>query len=442
MSRAASNKKFLANNPTLRAPHMEHIRNVKAEMFYHEGLAECSVNARYAWIGLWTQSDKFGRFPWKPKFLKSRIMPFDNVDFESLMLELARGGFIERYAVDGQDYGFSPNWSKHQGIGTREKQSAFSYPAPTSVLHCASKAQAPSAHSADTVPAQEPHRAMSVEVEVGVDVGMGKEIGVESESGNQNTAPRSRASADTARSRPSKPSLDDSTDSKPNPPVVTVEDVIQLAKTTSEGRACVTKTAKADLGSALASLKPPAQSREIAKAIRAKLKTCEDAYSFANFGTALAADLVATVQFNRKKEADDWQLEMITHVRGDEDYGAAWLASEPPPVGWDPDHRMLPEYFIDEEREKRDGIQKAKLKTVAASQPVQEVKPEVVDDNSADVIVEEGEMCPAEWMEYFRRRLRGDFSVLKEWLKENECPAECRAEFIRLFEEEQQRRKK
>jgi hypothetical protein len=440
MSRATANKKFLANNPTLRAPHMEHIRNVKAEMFYHEGLAECSVNARYAWIGLWTQSDKFGRFPWKPKFLKSRIMPFDNVDFESLMIDLANRGFIERYTVDGQNYGFSPNWSKHQAIGTREKQSTFAYPAPPSALHSASTVQAPSAHSADIVPAQEPHRAKSVEVEVGVDVGMGKEIGIESESKNQNTAPRSRASADTPLSLSPKSSAD-STDDSLDDFSLEVDSIVERAMRLSDGRVRATKTGLRELRDAVARVQPPVDEFEIEDVVKAHLSTCKDDFAFNNFYTALAANWVATIRLLRERSVDEWEEAFLKRVRKDADCGVAALAQKPQPACWHHEGYSAAD-LIRGERERRAKLQKATEPTVAPLPPVQEAKPEVADDDSADVIVEEGEMNPAEWLEYFRRRLRGDFAVLNQWTKENPCPAECREEFIRLFEEEQQRRKK
>jgi hypothetical protein len=152
---------YKKNNPNLRQPKMQHIRSIKPEFFQHEEVAELQPFTRLGWIGLWTCADKHGRFEWKPKSLKVKILPFDNVDFETLLAELADHNFIEPYEVDGQRYGRILNWSKHQGIGTREKESTAEYPAP-------------SLHSADTVPAQDSARAMSVGVGVGIGVGEGE----------------------------------------------------------------------------------------------------------------------------------------------------------------------------------------------------------------------------------------------------------------------------
>lgn len=124
---AASYKK---NNPNLRQPKMQHIRHVKPEFYVHDGVNNMSVNARYAETGTWTCCDKHGRFEWKPRTLKRLVMPYDDLDFESLMNEWLAQGFVQKYEVNGVTYGQFNNWEKHQGINLREKQSGFEHPAP------------------------------------------------------------------------------------------------------------------------------------------------------------------------------------------------------------------------------------------------------------------------------------------------------------------------
>jgi hypothetical protein len=109
---------------------MQHVRHIKPEFYVHEGVNDMTVNARYAETGTWTCCDKHGRFEWKPRMLKRLVMPYDDVDFESLMHEWVQHGFAEQYRVDGETYGRFFNWEKHQGINLREKQSASEYPAP------------------------------------------------------------------------------------------------------------------------------------------------------------------------------------------------------------------------------------------------------------------------------------------------------------------------
>jgi hypothetical protein len=159
--------KFQKEHPEIRSPRVQHIRSYKPEFFVHEGINEMSVNARYAEIGVWSCCDWHGRFEWKPRTLKLKIMPFDNVDFESLMNEWVEHGFAFKYEVGGQIYGQISNWEKHQAINKREKDSNCVYPAPPEHML---------AHARPVLA-----RAMSA--------GVGTGFGVDSGSGNGNETP-------------------------------------------------------------------------------------------------------------------------------------------------------------------------------------------------------------------------------------------------------------
>jgi len=119
--------KFRASNPSLRAPKAGHMRHIKPEYSIHEGVSEMSINARYAETYTWCHADIHGRFEWKPKTLKLHVLPFDNIEFEPLMLEWVTCGFVERYEVDGQKYGRFINWEKHQYVNPHE---TYELPAP------------------------------------------------------------------------------------------------------------------------------------------------------------------------------------------------------------------------------------------------------------------------------------------------------------------------
>lgn len=125
------NKKQLLDSP-LRPPKMAHVRHIKPEYAVHEGVCQMSIDARYAHQNSWCHADKNGNFEWKPRSLKLKVMPFDEVNFEALMLQWVKFGFCVRYEVDGQQYGHFPNWEKHQFIGNREKESRYGFP---SVAH-------------------------------------------------------------------------------------------------------------------------------------------------------------------------------------------------------------------------------------------------------------------------------------------------------------------
>jgi hypothetical protein len=56
----------------------QRIRTIKPELFRHEGLFDLEIETklpiRVAWMGLFTCSDREGRFPWRPRVLKTMIL--------------------------------------------------------------------------------------------------------------------------------------------------------------------------------------------------------------------------------------------------------------------------------------------------------------------------------------------------------------------------------
>jgi hypothetical protein len=113
---------------------MARIRTIKPEFFRHEGLfdaeEESGLPLRLAYIGLWTEVDREGRFEWRPRRLKTSILPYDGIDFNKVLEALDKYGFIKTYEVNSKKYGYIPTWKDHQVINQRESQSAI--PAPDS----------------------------------------------------------------------------------------------------------------------------------------------------------------------------------------------------------------------------------------------------------------------------------------------------------------------
>lgn len=99
---------------------MARIRYLKPDFFTDEDLAELPFHTRLFFAGLWCQADKAGRLQDRPKQLKVVIFPYDNVDAEKCLAELAqrkassRRPFIVRYAVRGQRYIQILTWLRHQ----------------------------------------------------------------------------------------------------------------------------------------------------------------------------------------------------------------------------------------------------------------------------------------------------------------------------------------
>jgi hypothetical protein len=93
---------------------MARIRSIKPEFFTDEDLGQLPPAVRLLFIGMWTEADKAGRLKDKPKTLKARCLPFDNVDVEKALVSLASGKFIIRYAIGGEQYIQIRTWDEHQ----------------------------------------------------------------------------------------------------------------------------------------------------------------------------------------------------------------------------------------------------------------------------------------------------------------------------------------
>lgn len=112
---------------------MARIRTIKPEFFRHVGLYEAEIETqmplRIAFAGLWTAADREGRFKWRPRELKLDALPHDEIDFSRVMDALMTRGYLVKYEVDNEVFGFIPSWDKHQSINNRESESIL--PPPT-----------------------------------------------------------------------------------------------------------------------------------------------------------------------------------------------------------------------------------------------------------------------------------------------------------------------
>jgi hypothetical protein len=108
------------------------IRTIKPAFFRHEALYEAEIESRLplrvAYAGLWTASDREGRFKWRPRELKLDCLPYDDVDFSRVLDALTTRGFVVRYVVEGVEYGFIPSFTDHQIINNREAESDLPNP--------------------------------------------------------------------------------------------------------------------------------------------------------------------------------------------------------------------------------------------------------------------------------------------------------------------------
>ncbi len=111
---------------------MGRIRTIKPDFFKHEGLFDAEMETglplRVAFAGLWCVADREGRFEWRPRALKTDVLPYDEVDFPRVLDALATRGFLVRYACQGREYGFIPGWRRHQSVNNKERPSDLPEP--------------------------------------------------------------------------------------------------------------------------------------------------------------------------------------------------------------------------------------------------------------------------------------------------------------------------
>jgi hypothetical protein len=104
---------------------MARIRTIKPEFFTSEDIVSLSPYARLLYIALWCESDKEGRFVWKPATFKLRYLPGDSCDVQALCDELTKAGLVVLY---GQGYAYIPAFKAHQHINPRESASQLPDP--------------------------------------------------------------------------------------------------------------------------------------------------------------------------------------------------------------------------------------------------------------------------------------------------------------------------
>ena len=102
---------------------MARIRSIKHDFFLDEELAECEMAARILFAGLWVIADKAGRLADRPLTIKAQILPYDNVDADALLAQLAARKLIIRYRVGSKAYIQVRSFTRHQKPHPKEPES-------------------------------------------------------------------------------------------------------------------------------------------------------------------------------------------------------------------------------------------------------------------------------------------------------------------------------
>lgn len=116
---------------------MARARNIKPGFFTNEELVELPFSTRLLFIGLWTEADRAGRMEDKPKRIKMKLFPADDLDVDTALQQLHDKGFLLRYEANGERFIQVLAFDKHQNPHKDERKSEI--PAPN--LHGATPVQ-------------------------------------------------------------------------------------------------------------------------------------------------------------------------------------------------------------------------------------------------------------------------------------------------------------
>lgn len=98
---------------------MARIRSIKPSFWTDGDVGSLRREARLLIIGLISHADDEGRFLATAASISGAVFPHDELPAKTIRLwrdEVAKAGIIELYTVDGSDYGYFPNWLKHQRV--------------------------------------------------------------------------------------------------------------------------------------------------------------------------------------------------------------------------------------------------------------------------------------------------------------------------------------
>ena len=112
---------------------MARIRTIKPDFFRHELLQDLEIShpgmyPMMVFAALWGHCDSQGVFIFKPRQLKLDILPFLNFEMEKTLQILVDAEPINRYSVDGKEYGKIESFLRHQRLSGKEVTNGEKFP--------------------------------------------------------------------------------------------------------------------------------------------------------------------------------------------------------------------------------------------------------------------------------------------------------------------------
>lgn len=113
---------------------MPRARNLKYAFFTNDELAEHDPIDRLFFQSLWCLADYKGDIVWRSKKIKALTLPYDNVDIDSVAINLDKSGFIRFYSDGDNIYLNVTNFLEHQNPHKNERDKGSDIPAYTEEL--------------------------------------------------------------------------------------------------------------------------------------------------------------------------------------------------------------------------------------------------------------------------------------------------------------------
>lgn len=107
---------------------MARARNIKPGIMENETLADLSHSHRLLFIYLWMLADREGRLEDRPKRIAVQAFPYDDIDVDAMLSNLADKGFLTRYVANEIAVIQIAKFAKHQAPHVREKASELPEP--------------------------------------------------------------------------------------------------------------------------------------------------------------------------------------------------------------------------------------------------------------------------------------------------------------------------
>ena len=101
-------------------------RMLNPEFWLDEDVAKLSAFSRLLYMGLWgICDDNYATLPDRPEWIKAQVFPYEEINIEQMLKELALSGKIIKFEVDNKNYWYIKNFFKHQRV---DRPSSPKYP--------------------------------------------------------------------------------------------------------------------------------------------------------------------------------------------------------------------------------------------------------------------------------------------------------------------------